>query len=382
MRTWSSRLSLLPALAALALVAIGCSDEGPQIRLQLSPDPRINSEALVAETIDSLRVTLDRPGGFAAAGAAFTLADVDDDGEDELVYTHPVLGSTLPKLRLVGGASIGDGEFQLGVVGLAGNEIAAVGGSTPTRFEPGDGRDVTLPLDLRPRYLPPRVVVSLPQSGQSNVPAALGLIYVELSKWVRPASVETNLELRYSARTGAEIAVPLALTIEDTTVVELGLREERTVVSARLGDGCKLAGGAYRLVVGTGVVDTSGNALDQDALSPGNDPFEASFEVTGSNTDRPCQGGNGCTDDSQCNPPGVTLYTCATSGPQQGRCLPAHSCDRVTCQAGHICAVGDRGPTCVPDCRVRFDCAAAHYCDSTTGLCRACSDTPHQDCRR
>lgn len=350
-------------VAALAIVALGgCADEGSAVRVKLVADPTINSEAQVLAVIDELRLVFDRAGGFQPA-PGFQIADVDADGEGELIYAEPVTDErAFPLLRLRAGTVAG--PFVVAAKGLVGGQLAATGAPASIDFEAEDNAEVTLALDLRAKYRPPRVEVTLPQDGQDPVPAALGTIYVVFSKWIAHASTPGQLALIYRGAGNAEQTVAGRWSLEDSSVMEGGLPEERTTATLQLSGSCTLAAGKYTIDVRTGISDVAGVALDQRAESPGPDGYAASFTLPGAPADEPCGATPtpGCAEDADCDPAMPPRFICADKERGDGRCVPTpQSCDGpVSCPSGYRCVEATAAAlvTCVREaqCQVDADC--------------------------
>lgn len=345
----------------LLVAAAGCSEDPTAIRIKLVVDPTLNTEQQVLSVINRLQLVLDTESGFSAEpDAALSLQNMDTDTDLELVYDQDVHGlTTFPLLRLRPGR---DHQMPLEILarGLAGGELAALGDPVSVRFEDDADLEVSVPLDLRARFRPPRVVATLPQDGQDKVPAALGYIYVVFSKWIKPSTMTGNLKLVYQG-TGGEQSVAGAWDHSNSTVTEMGQPEERTTATFKLGD-CSLAPGTYRIEASSSITDTAGNPLDQHALSEQLDSFSATFTLPGAPGTEPCESTPvGCQEDSDCDPSTPPQYVCAKDeGADVGQCVPIPtSCDSaVACPEGYRCESDDNAQVfCIKE-EVEVTCSA------------------------
>ena len=394
-------LLVVPLLAA-ALLLGACAEEPTALRLKMVVDPELNGESQLLSVVQNLSLVLDAPEGFVGApgeGGELSATDVDRDGKLELVLTKPVVGQkSFPLYRLLPGSNAGR-SFYVTARGLVGSQVAAVGGSALAKFAVDQSLELSVPLNLRPAYRAPRVVMSLPHDGQQAVPQALANVYVEFSKWIDERSIEKHLHLIWRSPAGDEREVPGVWNLTNISVNELGFPEERTAATFQRKDECLLTSGEFRIVAEAGITDTSGNALDQDALRPGADPFRSTFEVvgsvvpTGAAKDTACAtvtAQPGCKSDPECNPDGGSSFICARLGTAaEGACvLNGQSCG-AGCPKGTVCAptatkggidarpsgiqVGSAPPAnCVPDCRVYGGCPPLFRCDFGRGICEAC----------
>jgi hypothetical protein len=389
-----------------ALVLAACGEESTALRLKLVVDPALNSEALLLSVVTSIEIVLDAPEGFSALpeGGELSAKDVDGDGKLELVLQKPVQGlKSFPMYRLLPGSSAGQ-SFTITARGMVGNQVAAVGGSAPAKFADGQSTEITVPLNLRPGYRAPRVIMALPHDGQNAVPQALSNIYVEFSKWIATSTADKYLHLTTKVN-GVDTAVPGKWSFNNIAVTELGYPEERTGATFQRDAACyDLIAGEFHIDADAKITDTSGAPLVQDAMSSQPNGYRSTFYVTPSTqvapgtsssacvTVRPAQ--VGCTDNGSCNVNGGTDFVCVhpTDASLPAYCAPSgKTCGN--CPTGYVCApvgTGSSDPSgpapsvtasCVPDCRVS-GCPSAIpaigpvRCNVVSGICDPCSPTP------
>lgn len=358
-----TRLAPLLLLALLLLAVAGCADDSPGLRIKLVADPDLNTEAQVLEAIDRLELVIDRESGYRAGSDDVVLRDVDLDGEMELVFSRDVDGETsFPQLRLRRGHQ--SGNFTIQARGLAGRTIAAVGKRVQAKFSSSGERGLSVQLDLRDRFRPPRVLSVLPPDGAKDVPAALGYVYVVLSKWIEKASLEGNLRLTYRSSQGRKrVAGSWDLSLANTVVH--GHPEERAIATLALGS-CGLSPGTYELSASSRIVDADGSPLDQKPATPAKDSFTSTFTLRGTATASACSGTATCTDSSDCGSVGGQRYIClGQASGKGGRCAPAPvGCTGtgISCPGGYRCAARSSGPVCVrvlDSCKTNADCDPA-----------------------
>ncbi|MCA9667092.1 MAG: Ig-like domain-containing protein [Myxococcales bacterium] len=274
-------LSLLWAWPALS----GCAADGRGLVPQLAYEPARNTLQTLFGAIDNVDIVLDRSGGFNVGSAEAVAADVDRDGENELVVKQriPTGSFSWPELRLIAGVQT-DGDFSMYLRGVKAERLVASGVAVATRFLASGDQIVALPLDLRPGERAPRVVQTEPRDGASeNVAPAQ--VEVMFSRLVAPTA-GSHIQLTYESA-GGDRVVPAKFLLSAEEATLQGLTETRTRARADL-SGCQLAGGSYRLTVSTNVTDDGGTGLDQDASKAGADGFSARFSVGGTPADDPC----------------------------------------------------------------------------------------------
>ncbi len=350
------------------------------LRLRLVFDPELQSERQILSAVERLELVLDASGGFAGLSAAgqrvgeLSAADPDGDGVLELVLTRALKGqAALPLLRLLPGKN-GNRAFQITARGLAGSELAAFGGLGAVRFAQGASLDVLVPFNLRPAFLPPRVLFTLPHDGETRAPGALGQIYLELSKQVTPESAKAGLRLVYQGTAG-DVAVPGSWVLGENQIDDLGLPTRRTTATFQPGSGCTLSAGSYRIEAAATIVDLAGKPLDQKADTDGPDPYLGRFTIPGAaEADSCAKTPTSCKRDEDCGELVLKQYVCNLA---TGQCvLGAASCPTLACPKGYVCQpAGTPGASskCVQDCRIAGTCAGAQdSCDPATGLCLPC----------
>ena len=392
--------------ATLALATTpACSDGETALRLRLLADPSLNTEQQVLAAVQSVQLVLDAAGGFSGVSGAgqqlgpLTAKDVDADGTLELMLARDITPSgDLPLFRLLPGRNASR-TFRLTVQGLRGEQIAAIGGLSTAAFSPGEALDLLVPFNLRPAFLPPNVLITLPHDGQGTVPQALDRVYVEFSKQVATPTVDGNLRLLYEGNAGA-VPVPGRWSLGTTDALSLGLTEKRSTATLQIE--CTLSPGTYRLEATPAISDPTGTALDQDAVKAGNDAYVGRFTIPGSTGSEPCtKRQEGCTDSRECNPTTADrpatgdLFVCQSAdGSGIRKCTPVpQTCETLRCPDGHVCQQvrsDSNDVDCVPDCRQRGTCATSNaFCDKQTGECipcdaaaGQCQPPPDEDCKR
>jgi hypothetical protein len=393
----SLRRGLLPIAA---LLVASCGDEGTALRLKLVVDPQLNSEAQLLSVVNSIELVLDAQEGFSAVpdGGELVAKDVDNDGMLELVLTKSVQGlKSFPMYRLLPGS--GGRSFTITARGWVGNQVAAVGGSAPAKFVDGQSAEVTVPLNLRPGFRAPRVIMALPHDGQDAVPQALSSIYVEFSKWIASGSAEKHLRLTTKVG-GADVDVPGTWAFKNIAVTELGYTEERTGATFQRDATCyDLIAGEFHIVAEAAITDTSGAPLVQDAMTSQPNGYRSTFRVVPSADIAPPAANSacvtvkptqvGCTTLESCNPNGGEAFICvkpadaslapycAPSGKTCGNCPTGYVCAPVATSTDPSTPAPTVVASCVPDCRANgcptmIPGVGAVRCNVVSGICDPC----------
>lgn len=348
----------LPLLCSALLAA--CATDETALKVHLVGDQQLNTTEQILAVVQTLELILDAPTGFSGVSGAgdvspeLTAADKDADGVLELVIRRTVRGrSALPLLRLLPGSNLGR-SFKLGAQGLAGEQIAALGGLAAVSFDGGQSLDLLVPFNLRAAFRAPRVLVTLPRDGQADVPSTLNQIFVEFSKEIAPDTLEGNLQVVYEGG-GAAQPVPGKWVAGSSQVVDVGLAETRSTATFYVG--CRLSPGAYRVLAGAGVTDAAGVGLDQDAGNPGPDELSARFMIPGTPDALPCaeQRPFECARPEDCDPEKTGKFTCLIDE-LGGTCVPAvNDCGSLDCAPGYVCVAAPvAAPPPLP-CQPRCD---------------------------
>jgi len=293
------------------------------------------------------------------------IADVDQDGELELRAKVDLAEmGHLPLIRVEQGG-LPDVPLEVRIDGIGPqdkvNTRLAAGGVQGINFAPGDVEAVTVPFNLRAAFRPPRVTQIFPEEGSTLRPEFVSNALVIFSKPM----------FRDSLLTAGVIGV---LRVEGSQ--ETALKPGELVVGELYAGGptrvefrfdSTLAEGEYRVRVSQGALDTSGRALDQVPLQPGNQPFSSHFTITGPVAMAACSPhceATWCGNGGAACPVGLSCDTASKS------CLPP-ACP-TACPTVMVC--DPKLTACVDDCRVHGTyggCPAGSDCSAATGLCAA-----------
>lgn len=340
-------------LLVTALTIASCADAPMAVDLALVQDPDLNRVEDVLERVTDVVVIVDAPGGLYAPGEERTVGlvqieDADADRRDlELVATVPIEGSRLPVIRLERG-TLPDVPLDIRVLGL---------GSEPRPIAEGRVRAVRLsrppaelsvPFNIRPEALPPRVSEVLPADGDEAGDCVVPDIVLLFSKPIDAATLVGAVVL--------DPGGPVDVTLDASGHV--------ATFAARLsGDGETVS---FRLRVDSTVTDRQGVALDQLPAEPGRQPFDEAFVLPcGPGTAVP---GGPCGTDTGPLPgecPGGDRLACV-----DGECV-LDGCDRARCREGFACV--EATGVCEVDCRLYGEVDVCPEdrprCDPDSGAC-------------
>jgi hypothetical protein len=362
------RLLLLPPLLLCA-----CADP-TALDLTLVPDLNVQSESVLVSRLVRLRLVVDAPEGLYPGGASrrdgeIELSDLDGDGARELSasITLGALGR-LPLVRLERGGMPGGASLELRLDGIGSDDSdgkptadveLAAGGVQGISFTEGAVSSVKIPFNLRAKFRPPRVTQVFPEDGATLSSSSVGSVALIFSKPMSFASLKPAVLQVLQVVGGSETPIEL----REIVVGEIGAGGPTRAVLHFL----KAAGeGVYRVRAGQGALDTSGRALDQVPMQPGNQPFTSTFSLTGTASTAACapsceltwcgNGGSACPDGSVCD---SASRTCLPKG------CPA-------CWSGSVC--DPALAACVEDCRPYGSYGGCSdpklRCEPASGLCR------------
>jgi len=264
----------------------------------------------------------------------------------------------LPVIRLLRGG-LPDVPLDVRVIGIRGPEdgpAIALGRLGGARFEAARVTTATVPFNIRPELLPPRVVDVLPRDGDVAPGCMVATLVVMFSKPMDAASL--TAPGRILTEPGG---MPTEVTVDSSGLVAI------VVPSGLVGIDATTV--AYRLSVSSEARDRDGLALDQMPMQDGAQGFTADFvlhcTMISMTPDRvPC---------GSLEPPGPLGPYCpggARLACVANECVLA-SCDDAECAPGFVCDPSTFA--CVRDCRPYGDdvCAAVRpVCDDATGSCR------------
>lgn len=321
--------------------------------ISLVADPNLNSEQSLVTSLERLRLVVDSPEGLYPGTAErrqgdLVIKDLDGDGQSELEATLELNGlGRLPLVRIErGGLEAVTMEMRMegfAPVQAGYSESIAAGGLQGIRFSSREILLVTLPFNLKPRFLPPRVTQVFPEDGSADSSkAGLSSVLVVFSKAMNLESLRKPHVLRVLlVNNGSESVVP-AKAIQLGELFAGGPTKAEYIFDETLG------AGMYRVRVSTEALDGSGRHLDQVAMQDEDQPFSSQFSVTGVNM----QAGPECAvppcETDPCSAGGLSCPQGSTCNTDQGSCEPA-TCSGA-CDPGRVC-----DPTlvsCVTDCRV------------------------------
>ncbi|MGE0792035.1 MAG: Ig-like domain-containing protein [Sandaracinaceae bacterium] len=341
----------------LAMVLLAACAGEPGVDIRLVADPNISPEAQVLAAVDSIQLQIDSPDGpLYPPGAEATLGDVqirDTDGQPglEVVASIHVPSDHLPLVRIEQGGMpevllslrFTGNAAEAGVNRVASGAVQGIRLGSPIE-------ELTVPFNLVPERLPPRVSEVLP-GPEATVPGCrLGSVFLMFSKPIDATSLET----------GAHITPG---TLREVRLDGSG-RAVELVLDDAVGDGTTLR---YRLSLDPSVVDADGHAIDQVPSEPGDQPFAIDLELPcvppPMTPEMPCE---------EVPPPAIgTCPFPARLACVDMRCVP-RLCDGAACDDNEVCDPSTG--YCEPDCRPwGADAActdAAPSCEADTGLCR------------
>lgn len=356
----------------MSSVATGCgadetmmSNEVEQeLELELASDIRINRREDVVRGVQSIVVVIDSPEGIYAPGSEgiegdFEIKDDDGDASDlELVAVVPVEDGRLESIRLRLGNLHGESLF-LSVFGVphpfgAGAPVA-VGGAELRVTNEGPTR-VSVPFNLLPRMLPPRVMDTSIVRGIDCALAEEPEDCAEIVDLILTLSKRIDQPAAY-AEDWLEGVEPVNAPSVSSQLVRIRIDNEFPT-------------DAYALQVLPELKDLDGIRLDQLPEEEGEQPFRLAFEVD--RVDRATS--------PLCGVLGIDSMLGERCPGPDGRfecvdhftCVPA-SCSSVSCPAGYVC--DPARALCDVDCRVygsSVSCPAHRpACDAVTGACVA-----------
>ncbi|HEY3358404.1 MAG TPA: hypothetical protein VGQ83_34465 [Polyangia bacterium] len=358
--------AFVTAAAALAAALGACSDPTPQLLVRLQPDPTRQSAPALAASLARLQIIVDdaEPGvelaGLPAGpgGAAVAYVDVDGDGAREIAVDLPWHDAgRLPLIGVTAGVNDGrailvrvEGYDAAGVLVALGGAAAVVLGAQP---------EASVPFNLLPARLPPRVIATQPEAGQL-VPR-LGDFAVTFSRRVRPETLTRDtvfLECTAGGVVSPWYPAAVAVALEQFENPALA-RHRATLTLEPASD----VTASCAVVVRAAVRADDDTPFDQDATRPGADDFRgAPFQVGSANA----VDGTDCRrpqdDPGRLDCPAELGLRCDEA---TGACLTRPACG--TCAAGALC--DPRTARCAEDCRPLGACAdPAAWCDAA-GLC-------------
>lgn len=356
------RLALAAALTLASATASGCGEDQTAIDFELVSDPNVNSTAQVAGAIDSVLVILDSADGLYAPADAMRVGNVqirnaDADPDDlELVALVAVPAGRLPVIRLLQGG-LPDVPLDVRVIGVRGPEdgpAIALGHLGGARFDATHVTTATVPFNIRPELLPPRVVDVLPRDGDPAPGCDITTLVVMFSKPMDAASLMAPG--RILTEPGG---MPTEVTVDSSGLVALVVPASLAGVDGTI---------AYRLTVSSEARDRDGLALDQQPMQDGAQGFTADFVLgcsmpTMTPDPQPC-GGMGLPGSPPVWCPGGGRLACIA-----GECVLG-SCDRAQCGPGFVCDPVTFA--CTADCRPYGHdvCPVGRAtCDDATGAC-------------
>ncbi len=337
-------------------LTIACSgDPSTALDVELIADLNLNSEADLAGALTHLRVELDSDEGLYEPGAAtatrtYRVENVDSDAPLELLIDLPLTGLRLPAIRIEQGG-LPDGPVDVRVIGLdaAGLHVAS-GGLRSVTFATGERKRVSIPFNLKPQYLPARVIEAYPRSDEETCRSGTALLV--LSKNIDPSTVIGGVSVIVE-RDSYSGPLPASASAEGPVI-----RVAFAVIEPDVD--------RYHIRVTDEVTDTDGVPLDQDPGVPGHQHFVQDFSVVS---------GGACTDYPYrwCHESGTVLECPDFRGGrlrcEEGLCV-LHDCGGDICQDGFVCH--SASAACVVDCRVyggTEDCPSGSLCNQNTGLC-------------
>lgn len=356
-------IPLLARHAGLPLLVLLCAcGDLTSLDLSLDVDPNINSEPALVQSLARLELVVDSPeglypGSFTHQGD-LEVRDLDGDGKAEARGVM-VLGDLgrLPRIRLEQGG-LSTVSIELRLDGRDRDSVStAAGGVQGLRFVEGETVPVKVPFNLRAKFRPPRVIEVYPEDGSTLGPLGVRSVGVGFSKAMDPTSLTSVTFKVLRVEGDGETLVP-AEGIKVTERYPGGptWAEYRFVKVQETG--------SFRVRVTQGARDTSGRALDQVFLEPGNQPFKSTFKLMGRASTPACA-------------PNCQVNWCGNGGEVCGGGL---ACDKATGECRPTSCPESCGEhlvcdpllgACVDDCRIHgsYGGCAAGSCGAE-GLCR------------
>ncbi len=355
-------LCAMLAATAVGSALAGCADDVTAIDFELVSDPNVNSTEQVAGAIDSVLVIVDSADGLYTPAEATRVGNVqirnaDANPDDlELVALIAVPTGRLPVIRLLQGG-LPDVALDVRVTGVRGAEetVVALGHLGGARFEAARVTTSTVPFNIRPELLPPRVVDVLPRDGDLAQGCEVATLVVMFSKPMNALSL--TAPGRILTEPGG---MPTEVTVDSSGLVAV-------VAPAGL-VGADMMSVGYRLTVSSEALDRDGLALDQLPMQDGAQGFAADFVLR-------CETRTMTPDQVACGTMGVPgpLPTYCPGGGRlgcvAGECVLA-SCEAAECATGFVCDATTFA--CTADCRPYGDdvCPTDRpACDAATGAC-------------
>jgi hypothetical protein len=314
----------------LCWLLFGCSDGSRPLAafdLELVQDLNINTEAQLIERIDSLVLVVDsdvglyHPGQESSQGV-LQIKNADADPSDlELVITTGLVDGRLPRIRLERG-NLPDAALDLRVLGLRLGEVGdaplAEGRVRGLRFT-AEPQALRVGFNIRPEFLPPRVVEVLPSDGVSLRECDIPLVVVVFSK---PIALDSLLE-------PGHISFDPGGVVQQIRTDASGL--VANVVPTQLQTTSNGEGLGYRLTVSSDVTDTSGLHLDQVPVEAGDQAYSQTFVLPCAASNFPPRPRCGETPDAATDSCGSDRLICA-----DGLCMP-NDCTEASCAPGFPC---------------------------------------------
>jgi len=346
-------------LSLIVLVLAGCGETPPvsAFDIELVQDFNINTTEQVLERVDEILVIADSAEGLYLPGAESPVGDVqvidfDSDPDDlELVVTVAVPTGRLPLIRLERGG-LPDVPLDLRLVGVSADAVEFTpeveGSVRGIRFEQGIV-PMTIPFNIRPELLPPRVTEVLPGDGVEVQECDVQVVTVIFSKPIDEASL-----LGPGVVTVDPGGAPPEIRLDTT-----GMMAHVILPEPFHG----LSTFEYSLTITSDVIDLYGQPLDQIPTEEGAQTFDHELTMVcvprttvqivpcGTITSPPC--------------PPLDRIECI-----DGICTPV-GCQGSQCPDGLVC--NSDLSLCEVDCRLYGDdgaCPAERpSCDPETGFC-------------
>ncbi len=358
------------------LCLLGCG-KLTALDVTLVPDPNITSEALLLESLHTIKLVLDSPQGlypkdYHHAEQEISVEDIDRDGYAELTARIELNDSLhLPMIRIKrGGLALIPLELRIDGISLESypfypNQAIAAGGVQGVRFVEDQVVPIKVPFNVRPLYRPPQVVQVFPEDGTKDlVPMHISSVLLIFSKQMQRDSllVPGVFQVTQIDEDGNESLVK-PKQIDVGQLYQNGPTKAEYQFKTQLPT--KMT---FRVDVSSKALDMSGRPLDQVPLEPGNQPFQSTFasiDTSGPQPAPPC-------------PPYCDFTWCSLGGKF---CAPGLVCNKAqkacepsacpeACPEQHVCNPDVHA--CVVDCRINGTygaCPDGTHCEDTTGLC-------------